>query len=1145
MAQSPADSGPQFRVFDVQIGGTTFCDNRVVTSRYTVANFLCLNMYEQFTKAANVYFLFLSILQTLPRVTTSGNIPSILLPLTIVVTINAIKDGLEDYRRHVADREENDRVVRYVANQEKAESNISNKVDNEKNTYLEEVKWCDLRVGNIIALRADDLVPADFVIIASSHNEGHVYVETMNLDGETNLKTKQAPLALRELVDCPSSLEDAAAKAAALRGAVQCEQPNEFLYTFAGNFKPSGTATTIALDEQHIVLRGCKIKNVEWLIGFVVYTGKETKIMKNSKDKTGRKLSHLERDVSRLTLLMFILQISVCLIAGVVGAVQGEHEGNRARRYLPLVNRDGRGDFVLLVVLIRFCTFLVIFSNFIPISLLVSMNLVKLFQVFFFLADQDMVHNGIRCMPRTSDLNEELGQIEYVFSDKTGTLTCNIMEFKKFCVQGKSYGSGITEIRRQVLQRMGKEVPVPDESPPNQRVTPQVDLHDEELEALLVEKTGPKYDAIREFLLHLAINHEVVVETNKDHISYSASSPDEAALCYGAHHMGFTFQARDSSRLTIEEPGGGVSQVEILAILKFNSARKRSSVIVRFQEQGKETKRLMLLTKGADSVILERLDPKLQGTDELKATVETLNEYAEDGLRTLCLAGRELEEKEVAEFLQKHHEASCETEGRQEKMDKVAEEIEKKLLLHGITGIEDRLQEQVSETIVRLQQAGVKVWMLTGDKIETAINIGIATGLLDADPEAMRPTFSTGDFEVDGQYSEERCAAHLQTVAETALLVHSKGEMFEGMVIDGKCLELALQAEHQEAFVSIARACRTVICCRVSPKQKGAVVRLIKVREQAITLAIGDGANDCNMIESADVGIGIRGLEGLQAFNVSDYGISQFRFLQNLMLIHGRWCYRRSATLALYMFYKNMLVVFPQYFFGAVSAFSGQKLFNDLLYQSYNVVHTMMPIMLFAILDQDVSKRVSLAHPELYAVGPQRGYLNRKLFLRWILLGIGQAALVFCIPYYAMSNGNFIHEDGKATDLWTMGVCMYLIVVLIVNLKVVMESCYITWLTWFGLGFSAFFWAIEQCFLSGHLTINVMDSNQHGAVHRLFSAPMFHAVMFTTIFSALMFDWKMKSIVCIFFPTTLHKVQAEVYAEQCAKRQAPRKVRGE
>eukprot|EP00401_Gymnodinium_catenatum_P072459 CAMPEP_0117537468 /NCGR_PEP_ID=MMETSP0784-20121206/41980_1 /TAXON_ID=39447 /ORGANISM="" /LENGTH=1179 /DNA_ID=CAMNT_0005334055 /DNA_START=5 /DNA_END=3544 /DNA_ORIENTATION=+ len=1148
-----ADASP--RRFSLLDGGTTFCHNKVVTSHYTVLTFIPKNLFEQFSKPANRWFLLLSVLQMIPPVSPTGGVPTILAPLVCIITLNALKDALEDWRRHKSDREENERTT---LSQTTSTARCSAGM------------WCDVRVGSLVVVRSNEYCPADLVLVTSSHQEGYVFVETANLDGETNLKTKQAPPGVFTLVDQHLDMHDATQTAGSLEGRIECEGPNEFLYTFVGTLRVSlkGDAEDIVpLGADHVLLRGCKVKNVAWCIGFVVYTGKETKIMMNSKDKKGRKVSHLEKDVGMFTFVMFV--IVLCLIAAAIGASFSSADTNLNLTYLGLKEQDGDHDHVLLTFVIKFFNFLILFSNFIPISLIVSMSFVKLIQVFFMYEDVHMVHEtptaSIHCMPRNSDLNEEMGQVEYVFSDKTGTLTCNVMDFRKFFVQGVTYGEGMTEIRRNVLLKMGQVPDMPPEPVPGAKRTPHVDLVDRKLDELMATSKGDHYLAVRRFLLHLAINHEVYVEDQDASFTYSSSSPDESALCYGARHFGFTFKSRNNDGITVELNDGSFLLVKVKVILKFNSTRKRSSVIVEFAERSPEgaelPKQLLLFTKGADSVILERLSAEESTSPETKEAIETLTKMSLDGLRTLCLAGRPLQQAEYDTWFSIYQEASFSTSHRQEKIDAAAEEIEKELELHGITGIEDRLQAGVGETVEKCFKAGIKVWMLTGDKVETAINISIATGLLEPDGASgskfTRIILTTQDFEVDGVLDPRLVASHLKHWADRSIEegpteiegtggtfarfmgwgngvggTHARSSViYEGLVIDGKCLEIALDPENAMNFVAISRACRTVVCCRVSPKQKGAVVRLIRETEKAITLAIGDGANDCNMIQSANVGIGIRGLEGLQAFNVCDYGIAQFSFLQDLLFVHGRWCYRRVAILVNYTFYKNVVVVMPQYFLGFVSGFSGQKLYNDLMYQSYNVVHSLLPIVLFGVVDQDVSRTESLRHPELYELGVQRAYLNPRVSAGWLMSGLWHALVVFVVPYCAMGNGNIIHSDGKANDIWFVGSVVYLLVTIVVNMVVVLETCFLNWITAFGICFSLFWWTLLHGAFSGLLTQSVVMSELHGSMLRMFCCPMFYLAVLIAVAIATMVDFQIKGIRCTFFPTVLQKVQAQVLEE--------------
>eukprot|EP00930_Biecheleria_cincta_P071879 TRINITY_DN59330_c0_g1_i1.p1 TRINITY_DN59330_c0_g1~~TRINITY_DN59330_c0_g1_i1.p1 ORF type:complete len:1131 (+),score=190.54 TRINITY_DN59330_c0_g1_i1:98-3490(+) len=1111
---------------------TQICDNKVITSHYTKLNFVPKNLMEQFSRPANLYFLFLCGLQMIPSVSTTGQIPTIALPLVFIIMLNGLKDLVEDYRRHKSDREENERITLSVEG-------------SGEGARLTNTRWQEVRVGRMIVVTQNEFIPADMVLLSSAHEEGHCSIETANLDGETNLKTKNVPTAAFELVGECKDRNVAAKKASAIQGKIECELPNEFLYSFAGNITATGRSgqQKISLNEEHVLLRGCKLKNVAWVLGVVIYTGKESKIMMNSKEGKGRKLSHLDRQVSHMTAVIFGIQNLLCAIAAIISAIFETSPDNLQKKYLNLTNESGQAENAFVILVVRFFNFMILFSNFIPISLLVCMSIVKFLQVFFLWADADMQHQGLHCMPRTSDLNDELGQVEYVFSDKTGTLTCNIMDFRRFCVNGLCYGQGMTEIKRQVNIKMGKAVEDAPPPLPDSKRTPHVDLVDPAIDRLMESKTGKQYTAVRDFMLHLAINHEVVPEiddgTGKIR-NYSASSPDEAALCYGAQHFGYSFQNRDSSGVTIEVDGSMI-RVQILATIKFNSARKRSSVIAKFTIPG-EKERLVLYTKGADSIIMDRLAPEHKDSPETQQNLRILESFAEDGLRTLCLASRELTQEETDAWLKRWNEAQLATEKREEKQDAVSEGLEVNLTMNGITGIEDRLQEGVSDTIVKITRGGIKVWMLTGDKIETAVNIGVATGLLEAHEgvKGPRPVLTAKDYEdAKGDFQPDKLSTKLKDFAEHARMTAERGKMFEAMVIDGKCLETALEPTNTADFLAIGRVCRTVVCCRVSPKQKGAVVRLIKESEKVITLAIGDGANDCNMIQSADVGVGIRGLEGLQAFNVCDYGISQFRFLRLLLLVHGRWCYRRVAILANYMFYKNIVLVLPQYFLGCVSGFSGQKLYNDVLYQSYNVFFTFLPIMVFGVLDQDVSKKASLRYPELYTAGHQKMYMNRQVFVRWMVRGLWHALAVFFVPYCTMANGNITHSDGKANDIWLVGTVIFLLVCTVSNLTVLVETFYFHWLVHVGILLSALAWFMVQGYVSG-LHGSVVNSELYGSTQRILGCPMVLLVIFVSCSSSVLIDIHLKGFECCFFPNILHHVQARVLTDMHS---APKRVK--
>ena len=453
-----------------------------------------------------------------------------------------------------------------------------------------------------------------------------------------------------------------------------------------------------------------------------------------------------------------------------------------------------------------------------------------------------------------------------------------------------------------------------DDVPEDQRATVQdgveVGVHSfnrlrENLESH--HETAP---AIDHFLTLLATCHTVIPERDdtKGTIKYQAASPDEGALVDGALELGYKFMARKPRSVMIEVAGQQL-EYELLAVCEFNSTRKRMSTIYRCPDG-----RIRCYCKGADTVILERLQRDVNGGNNanphVDATLRHLEDYAAEGLRTLCLAMREVPEDEFREWWAVYDAAQTTVGGnRADELDKAAELIERDFFLLGATAIEDRLQDGVPETIHTLQQAGIKVWVLTGDRQETAINIGMSCKLLSEDMMLLIVNEETADA------TRENLQKKLD-----AIRAQGDGTMENetlALVIDGKSLTYALERDLEGLFLDLAVMCKAVVCCRVSPLQKALVVKLVKkFKKESITLAIGDGANDVSMIQAAHIGVGISGLEGMQAARSADVAIGQFRFLRKLLLVHGAWSYHRVTKTTLFSFYKNITLYMTQFWVG-------------------------------------------------------------------------------------------------------------------------------------------------------------------------------------------------------------------------------------
>lgn len=728
-----------------------YVDNHISTAKYNIITFIPKFLFEQFSKYANLFFLFTACLQQIPNVTPTNRYTTIV-PLIIVLIVSAVKELIEDFKRRSSDKSLNYSKARVL-----------------KGSTFQETRWLDVAVGDIVRVESEEPFPADLVLLASSEPEGLCYIETANLDGETNLKVKQAIPETAHLVN-PSDLSR-------LTGRIRSEQPNSSLYTYEATLTmhAGGGEKELPLSPDQLLLRGATLRNTPWIHGVVVFTGHETKLMRNA-TATPIKRTAVEHTVNWQILMLVGVLVALSVISSVGDLIVRETASSRLS-YLDYGSYQPVKQFIMDIF-----TYWVLYSNLVPISLFVTIEIVKYFQAFLISSDLDMYYDktDTPAVCRTSSLVEELGQIEYIFSDKTGTLTCNQMEFKQCSIGGIQYAGEVPEDRRPTGEG--------DES----------GIHDfKKLRENL--KSHPTKEAIHHFLTLLATCHTVIPERRDEkpgEIKYQASSPDEGALVEGAVMLGYRFTNR-KPRSVIITVDGQEYEYELLAVCEFNSSRKRMSTIFRCPD-GK----IRIYCKGADTVILERLNPD---NPIVEATLQHLEEYASEGLRTLCLAMREIPEDEFQQWIQIHDKAATTVSGnRQEELDKASELIEKDFYLLGATAIEDRLQDGVPDTIHTLQTAGIKIWVLTGDRQETAINIGMSCKLISEDMTLLIVN------EESASATRENLSKKLQAIqSQTA----SGGEAEPlALIIDGKSLTYALEKDLEKTFLDLAIMCKAVVC---------------------------------------------------------------------------------------------------------------------------------------------------------------------------------------------------------------------------------------------------------------------------------------------------------------------------------------------
>ena len=785
--------------------------------------------------------------------------------------------------------------------------------------------WKNVRVGDFVRIYNNDQIPADIAVLSTSDPDGSCYVETKNLDGETNLKVRhalQSGRRIRHAIDCEKA-----------DFVLDSEPPHSNLYQYSGvvswtqrnpkDEQDTGKEMSEPISINNLLLRGCNLRNTEWVLGVVVFTGKETKIMLNS-GLTPSKRSRITRDLNWNVIYNFIILLIMCIVSG-VGNGASWAQGGHSFTYFEF-GSVGRGNSNL-DGFITFWSAVILFQNLVPVSLFISIEIIKLFQAFFIYSDTFIYYEKIEypCTPKSWNISDDLGQIEYIFSDKTGTLTQNVMEFKKCSINGSPYGEAYTEAQAGLQRRQGIDTEAEAAKAKKQiaedrvkmtdhlrRIHDNPYLHDQGLTFVAPDfvedldgASGEEQAAAnKHFMLALALCHTVITERtagDPPKLEFKAQSPDEAALVATARDCGFTVMGRSNNGIILNIQGKE-QEYQVLNTLEFNSSRKRMSAIIRMPDN-----RIILFCKGADSVIYSRLK-KGQQQQLKKETAEHLEMFAREGLRTLCIAQKELSEDVYQTWNRQHDIAASALEDREEKLDMISDAIERDLTLLGGTAIEDRLQDGVPDTIALLARAGIKLWVLTGDKVETAINIGFSCNLLDNGMDLI--VFKTEDDTIDT--AEAELDKHLATFnltgsdqeLQAAKKDHEPPKPTHAIIIDGDALKLVLQDELRQKFLLLCKQCRSVLCCRVSPSQKAEVVYMVKHGLDVMTLSIGDGANDVAMIQKADIGVGIAGEEGRQAVMSSDYAIGQFRFLQRLVLVHGRWSYRRLAETVANFFYK-------------------------------------------------------------------------------------------------------------------------------------------------------------------------------------------------------------------------------------------------
>ncbi|XP_018598718.1 phospholipid-transporting ATPase IG-like isoform X1 [Scleropages formosus] len=1016
-----------------------FCDNRIVSSKYTIWNFLPKNLFEQFRRIANFYFLIIFLVQVIVDTPTSPVTSG--LPLFFVITVTAIKQGYEDWLRHKADNEVNKYPVTVL--------------EDGKRVGKESEK---IKVGDVVEVLEDETFPCDLVLLQSSRDDDTCFVTTASLDGESNHKTHYT---------VPDTVKDVES----LHATIECEQPQPDLYKFVGrmHIRRDGQETAVrSLGPENLLLKGATLKNTKKIYGVAVYTGMETKMALNYQGKS-QKRSVVEKSINAFLIVYLCLLVSKAFVCTTLKYVWQNQHGQDEPWYNPKTQQE-RDTNLYLKMFTDFLSFMVLFNFIIPVSMYVTVEMQKFLGSFFITWDKDFFDPEVQegALVNTSDLNEELGQVEYIFTDKTGTLTENNMEFIECCIDGFQYKN-----HKFLTETDGLcETDGP--------ITITLNKAPEELEELFLRalclchtvqvKESQPVDEIDGVVLDQVDGFSPSPE---DQCAFIASSPDEVALVKGAMTHGFTFIGSDSKSMKIRNRDNRVEVYELLHVLNFDPVRRRMSVIVK-----SESGEVLLFCKGADSSIFPRV--RKEEVDRIRVHVER---DAKEGYRTLCVAYKRLGNEDFARVDAELREARLSLHDREEKLMAVYNQVETDMILIGATAVEDRLQDRAAETMEALQGAGMKVWVLTGDKMETAKSTCYACRLFQRGTELLELTVGAlgeGEGKREERLLELLLEYHKRVVHDTPPSktgLHrtwsSPGQDY-GLIVDGATLSLLLNASpdgtgshYKNLFLKICQSCTSVLCCRMAPLQKAQIVRMVKSSKGSpITLSVGDGANDVSMILEAHVGIGIKGKEGRQAVRNSDYAIPKLKHLKKLLLVHGHLYYVRIAHLVQYFFYKNLCFILPQFLYQFYCGYSQLPLYDAAYLTMYNICFTSMPILAYSLFEQHISIDTLLDHAALYREVAKNAMLRWGPFFYWTMLGVFHGLLFFFGVYCVFSNPALL-PSGQVFGNWTFGTIVFTILVFTVTIKLALDTRHWTWINHFVIWGSLAFYILFSFFWGG------------------------------------------------------------------------------
>ena len=1367
-------------------------DNNITTTKYNIFTFIPKGLLYQFSRLSNVYFLFTAIIQSIPIISPLTSLTAIV-PLIFVLGVSMIREAIEDCVRNNYDNLNNEEEVIVYRN----------------NKFVKSISQT-LKHGEIVLVYENHNIPSDMILIDTGFGEGTCYVETSSLDGEKTLKLKVANKYTQGFISNDIKINKSIEKFIQpnkymFDGYIKINAPNANLNYVNGTlhalFSKDGKEINqdINISINEFLLKGSILKNTNWIIGIVVYTGMNNKIILNSKQPR-LKMSKVEKKLNLYLLFVFGFLIVCCAECSLYHHFHYEKHKNFYNNFIFISNDMNTESFII------YFTYFLLLNTLIPISLIVSTEIIKMIQAIFIKWDILLYSKSRHCFCNVKSVSiiEELGNVNFIFSDKTGTLTKNQLQFKYCLIDTKYYeyikiggiqkkirtskrhesirsneffnkkgeiknkkNSFFSENNKLLINKINiinedkyiikknyniktdnismaiiynklsdkslnkykmnkqdnsvynnysnslgsskspsshkikkennqnnqntksinnsnnkskskirsknqsdvsmitvnntsnhqnsclnnsdnsnsnsnsshnksKNIVNDNDKENNNNTIISINNINNKVEQLLkkarnstilevkneenetnsmpneIIQFGEGYftdiennpflkiisynnmdntfNYINDFWTALALTNECIVKyDNKGEIKYMSTSPDDLELVKTAAQQGYKLVETSIDTKTIRISGKDYSY-EILKVLGFSSERKRMSIIVKYNDE------IKLYTKGADCEISKRLSKKSLENENFGIISKGLIDFSKKGLRTLMVAYRKINNDDYNFWVSRLHEDELNIQNKQKLIDRLYDIIENNLTLIGGTVVEDKLQDNVPETIRELRAAGIKIWVLTGDKLDTAENIGYSCNLLSKEQKLFTLKMLTGEdtvrdpfFEIDEFFFEfqefldqlikkynldskyynniknnsSNNSYKLDILSEPSLnqsqldrssyntsnSSNSKIINFEmykylvekellepfSIIIESPILaELFTDNECTHNFLRIAYYSNTVICCRISPSQKSEVIQKMKSFDsRAVTLAIGDGGNDVSMIMEANIGVGIYGEEGLSATQASDFSIGEFQLLRRLLFIHGRVNLYRISEMILYFFFKNFTFTMIQFYFSFICLASGQTIIDDWYITCYNLIFTALPLCVRAITDSDIDLDDVKHTKKNLAILYKENRDEYNIFTFSHLIWKLIKGVIISLIIFVSCMINEILIKGYNDNIWYLSLKSYISILIIVSANLLNNSYFIVYLLPLTIGITTFLIFIIFLILN-HYGI-LFEFNSKASIFTSLSSPLIYFYIFLVCSIHFILDYSTKLMNLLIIRSLVNRLNLRKSAKKRKK----------